>query len=339
MPIPRHLNRLHSARRLRAAGALTSVVALTAVTACSSGSSGEGAEDTDSLTIALQPWLGYGPWYIADEMGYYEDEGLELEITNFDLDSQTTAALGSGQIDLAAAATSSVLQWTENGLEGDIILMSDDSKTADAILSHDDITSIEDLAGKSVAYEEGSGSHLLLDYALNEAGMTIDDIETVPMGTAEAGTALASDRVDVAVTYEPFITDAINQDDTITRLYNAEEAGSIVSGIMFASEATIDEKPEALTKLIRAYDRAVAYYNENTDDARAMIATSIGSAPDDLASTFDGVEIYDVEQNRELLNGSFVDDILPSIEDSAVRAGVVTEKIDPASVVNTDFLE
>ncbi len=62
-----------------------------------------------------------------------------------------------------------------------IVSLLDFSLKADAILAGSDIKSVADLKGKNIAFEEGTTSDILLNYALASNGMTIDDIVRVPM--------------------------------------------------------------------------------------------------------------------------------------------------------------
>ena len=98
------------------------------------------------------------------------------------------------------------------GLPVKIVTLLDFSLSADAIVAGKDIASVADLKGKQVAFEEGTTSDILLNYALASHGMTLADIEPVPMPAADAGSALIAGRVPAAVTYEPYISAARAQE-------------------------------------------------------------------------------------------------------------------------------
>ncbi|AWT25084.1 Putative aliphatic sulfonates-binding protein [Corynebacterium provencense] len=332
--------RFRTVRRITAT-ALVAVTAGAALVACSSGtgsgdSSGGGE---DSLTMATQPWLGYGPWYIAQDKGYFADQGVNVNITSFDDDSQMTAALGSGDVDIANAATHSALQWLENGQDGYITLVLDTSMKADAILAADGINSVADLKGKKVAFEEGSVSNLLLDHALSENGMSVNDISPVPMAPSDAAVALQAGRVDAAVTYEPYISDTAGKDASVKTLYTADAQPGLISDILFVSKKAMEEKPEAVKKAVAAWGPAIDYYNSDTADAQAIIAKNIGSDAESLKTAFDGVKFYSLEDNRTYLGGEYRDKVLPSVQEAAKNAGIISQDHDPAQIVDTRFVE
>ncbi|MBK8051337.1 MAG: ABC transporter substrate-binding protein [Anaerolineales bacterium] len=133
------------------------------------------------VRIGTQPWIGYGPWWIAKDQGIFEKYGIQPELVDFVQDTEVNAAFASGNMDVANLATHTAIKLLANGVELRTVLLEDASTTADAVLAAPEITTIADLKGKKVAYEEGSTSDLLLNYALAEAGMSLADIQAAPM--------------------------------------------------------------------------------------------------------------------------------------------------------------
>lgn len=335
----RFLGRAQKDRLTRriAATALVAATAGAGLTACSSDDDSGSA--TDSISMATQPWLGYGPWYIAQDQGYFADQDLDVNITSFNDDAQMTAAIGSGEVDVLNEATHSALREIENGTEGYVTLVLDTSMTADAILAGNGIDSVKDLKGKKIAFEEGSVSNLLLDHALSENGMSIDDITAVPMAPSDAAVALQAKRVDAAVTYEPYITDTAGKDDSAKTLYTADAQPGLISDTLFVSKKAMEEKPEAIQKLINAWGPAIDYYNQNTEDAQAIIAKNIGSDAESLKTAFEGVKFYGLEENRTYLGGDYRSEVLPSVMEAAKNAKIVKNDHDPDEIIDTRFVD
>ena len=50
------------------------------------------------VKLGVQPWLGYGPWWIAEKNGYFEKRGLDVKVINFTWDQDMGAALAAGQL-------------------------------------------------------------------------------------------------------------------------------------------------------------------------------------------------------------------------------------------------
>ncbi len=94
-----------------------------------------------TFKMGIEPWLGYGPWRIAESKGLFAKEGLEkVDIVNFTQDADINSALASGQLDGANIATHTALAMAAAGLPIKIVMLEDVSLKADAIIAGKDIT-------------------------------------------------------------------------------------------------------------------------------------------------------------------------------------------------------
>ncbi len=280
---------------------------------CTIGVVGQNTEAPAKIRVGTQPWIGYGPWWIAQEQGIFEKNGLEVELIDFIEDKEVNAAFASGNMEAANIATHTALKLYSVGLDLKLVLLQDVSTTADAILAGPEITAISDLSGKSVAFEEGTTSDLLLNYALSQAGLTIADINPVPMPASDAGAALLAGSVPASVTYEPYISEVLKNNSSLSILYAANERPGLISDVLVVNTKWAEENPETLSKLLRCWDEALAFYYENPQEGQAIIAKAVGAAPEDLVSAFEGVQFYSGEENKTALADSF----LATIQDVA----------------------
>jgi NitT/TauT family transport system substrate-binding protein len=288
--------------------------------------------------MGTEPWLGYGPWWVADSKGLFKQNGLDVKVSSFTTDDEINAALTAGQIDGANIATHTALRLIQQGTPIEAVLVLDQSNTADAVLAAAPVTSIADLKGKKVAYEEGTTSDILLRYALSQNGMTIDDIVKVPTPAADAGTAAIAKRVDAAVTYEPYLTAALSQDPAFKLIYAADKKPGLISDVFVVRKDAVGKVPCQIQTLIKTWGDATAYYNSNGDDAKAIIAKAVGATPADLKTAFDGVKIYTVAEAKDLMTGAFPQTI-QDIQKIAVDAGIMKAPIDTSTVLDTQFIQ
>ncbi len=259
----------------------------------------------DPVKLGLQPWLGYGPLWIAEEKGFFEARGVDVELTTFNWDQDMTAALASGNLNVIASATNGMISNLLHDVDQKGFLIMDVSFEADAVMSKGDVTSIADLKGKQIAFESGTTSDLLFNYALSQNGMTIADVTHVPMGASEAGLALIAGRVDAAVSYEPYISAALGQADGFKVLYTAAEKPGLISDMLTANSEWIAANPDAVRGLILAWDDAVKFMRENPEAGAEIIATAVSSPMEEFLPAFEGVKFYSLAENAEALNGSF----------------------------------
>jgi NitT/TauT family transport system substrate-binding protein len=296
--------------------------------------------EAGAIKMGIEPWLGYGIWHIAARKGHFKANGLdEVEIVNFTTDAEINAALAAGQLQCGNIATHTAMAFAAAGLPIKIAALLDVSMTADAIIAAGEVGSIADLKGKQVAFEEGTTSDILLNYALAANGMTIDDVQKVPMPAADAGSALIAGRVPVAVTYEPYITLAKGQSDKVTLLYSAGENPGLISDVFIVQESFAAEKPGQIVALLKSWEAALADYRAHTEEGRAIISEAVGAKPEELATAFDGVTYYSLGDNKTQLSGDFVNKVVPEVKAAATKAGLLTQDVDLAKLIDSRFMD
>lgn len=290
------------------------------------------------IRIGTQPWIGYGPWWIAQEKGLFAKYNLEVELVDFIQDTEVNAAFASGEMDAANVATHTAIKLFANGVDLKVVLLEDASYEADAILAPKSITSIRDLAGKAIAYEEGSTSDLLLNYALAQNGLSLADIRPVPMPASDAGAALIAGQVQVAVTYEPYISAALASNPDLALLYTAAERPGLVSDVFIVSGKFARQNPEAVRALLKVWDEAIAFYKSNPNEAKAIIAKAVGSSPEELKTAFDGVRFYDLAENRAALTGEFMQ-VIEDVAKVSQSIGLIEKIPDLKAMVDASFVK
>jgi len=296
--------------------------------------------EAGTFKLGIEPWLGYGQWHVAASKDLFKKSGLEeVELVNFTEDKDLNAALASGQLDAANIATHTAMGMVAAGLPVKIVSLLDFSLTADAILAGSDINSVADLKGKSVAYEEGTTSDILLNYALAANGMTIDDITRVPMPAADAGSALIAGRVPVAVTYEPYISTARAQDKAIKLLFEAGKDPGLVSDVLVVREDVLKSKPGQVLAMLKAWDAALADYKANTAEDRAIIAKAVGASPEDLATAFDGVQYYTTAEASKAFAGEFKTKTFADVLKAAKLAKILTQDVTAEQMIDSSFVD
>lgn len=296
--------------RLAAAGVgLVLVGALAACGSSSSSSSSSAAPATTTVKMGILPWIGYAPWYIAEKQGCFQKNGLNVEFQNFKADADRNASIVAGQSDVSNVDTGAVIRFKAQDQPVVPIMIEDESRGADAIMSTTDIASAQDLAGKDVAYEFGTTSDLLLHEYLLKNGVDASTVKSINAPAADAGTLLIAGKAPVAVTYEPYIS-ATTQGENKGKakvLYSSADAPGLISDWLVANKDWAANNGTALKALVKCWDEAVAYYGSNATEATAIMATGVGvQDPAELASTLAGVHFYTVAENKEnATNGNF----------------------------------
>lgn len=256
----------------------------------------------EPLRVAHSTWVGYGPFYIARDKGFFAEEGVEVELSIIEQTPMKMGAFNAGQIDLVASTADEFPTYMRDGYPVKYILAVDNSAGGDGIVSKTDIADIAGLKGKTVAFEEGSVSQFFLNALLMQAGLTQADIQPVNMTATDAGVAFVAGRVDAAVTWEPHLSLGAKADDGKI-LITSKEAPGLIVDVVAVTEETLNARQEEIAGFVRAWQKALDYLAANPDDAYAIMANGVGGwlqDPAEFAGAASGIEYLSLERNREL---------------------------------------
>jgi NitT/TauT family transport system substrate-binding protein len=124
-----------------------------------------------------------------------------------------------------------------------VVLTTDNSIGNDAIVVSDNIKSIKDIKGKKVAAEVGSVDRFMLYKLLKRAGMSLEDIQIVPMETSKAADAFAAGKVDAVAVFAPFITKALSRPGSKVLFTAGDFSGTISDHLVF-NRKFVNEHPD-----------------------------------------------------------------------------------------------
>jgi NitT/TauT family transport system substrate-binding protein len=310
----------------------------------------------DVVRLGLLHTLSPAPFYIAQERGYFRDQGIDLTFRFFDAAQPIAAAAVSGDIDIGVTALTGgffnlaekgTLQviggglHEEKGYEGAAILVSD--KAFDAGL-----TSLAKLAGHSFAITQyGSSFHYMVGRIADVEGFDVKTVTLRPVQTvANMLAALQSNQVDATIAIgsqaKPLV--AAGQAHILAW------AGDIVPyqlTAVFTTPAMIAGKPDLLKRFAAAYKRGVADYREaflrigpdghpvvdaGADTVIPLLTKYVFTGdPNARQKILEGVGYYDKDGALD------VKDVINQIAWFKAQ-GLVKGDRDPASMLDTQFL-
>jgi len=160
------------------------------------------------LKIAVVTWVGFGPFYVAQDKGFFQEEGLEVQLVRIDDFGARRGALAAGELDGSVETVDSLAVGFAQNLPAVEILLIDQSYGGDGIVAKKEIQGIAGLKGKTVACAKSTPSHFFLLYLLEQQGLSPRDFALKPMEAGDAGAAFVAGKVDCAVTWEPWLSKA-----------------------------------------------------------------------------------------------------------------------------------
>jgi NitT/TauT family transport system substrate-binding protein len=257
------------------------------------------AAKAEPFEIVHTTWVGYGPLYLAQDLGYFKDEGVEVKLTTIEEKTLQMAAVMSGQAAGALGTVDEFLLYMNKDVCLKYVFALDESAGGDGIIVSKGIDKLEDLKGKQVAFNEGSVSQFWFNVVLKNHGMKQEDIEMVNMSPDDAAAALMAGRVPAAVTWEPHLTEARSTAGSKVLIDSSTTPG-VITDVMAVQCSTAEKRADDIKKIIRAWNKAVDYWKANPDKANAIMAKGVGgwlSDPAVFGDSVKGVKFFDKATN------------------------------------------
>uniref|UniRef100_A0AAU3H2L6 Aliphatic sulfonate ABC transporter substrate-binding protein n=1 Tax=Streptomyces sp. NBC_01401 TaxID=2903854 RepID=A0AAU3H2L6_9ACTN len=244
--------------------ALTAAVAVSAlalsVTGCSGDSSSDGASTVRFGYIS--DYNGASLLAIADKQGLWKDQGLKAEYSTFTNGPLQIQALGSGSLDYGYIGPGAL--WLPATGKAKIIAINTLGR-ADRVIAQPGITSIKGLKGKKVGVPEGTSGAMVLDLALEKAGMSEKDIEKVPMDPSTVVSAFAAGQIDGAGLWFPLIDNIKAKKPGLEEVASTEDFKDRAFPNAFVSPAKSDAKQDA--KVVKVLQKANDWRAAHPDEA------------------------------------------------------------------------
>jgi len=232
-----------------------------------------------AITVGATSSTSDAPIYIADKKGYFRAEGLEVKVVNFRSAADMVAPLGAGQIEAGAGSASAGLyNAVARGIR--IKIVADKASSPPGyggtkiLVRKDHVESgryreLTDLKGMKFAMNApGVSNTSTLNTLLKSAGLKYSDVETVDMPLPDHVAALKNKSVDAAASVEPGPALAVRNGDAVVIKSDDEILPNHQIAVLLYAEEFALKRPAAARSFMRAYLRAVRFYNGALADGR-----------------------------------------------------------------------
>lgn len=335
------------ARRLTATIAVAGAMTL-ALTACVQGENSaagdSGADDGGewSTSEVSLDWATYNPLsLVVKDQGLVEDalgDSVEVTWTQSAGSNKANELLRSGSIDVGSTAGSAALLARANGSPIKVIdIFSQPEWSAIVVGADSDITDVADLKGASVAATKGTDPYFFLLQALEEAGLSIDDVEVQNVQHADGRALLDGGSVQAWAGLDPIMA-AAETESGAKLIYRNVDFNTY--GFLNATEDFIDNHADVAQVVVDAYEQARTWALENPDELAQLLADAASIDPDVAATVIterSNLDVSGVPGDAQL---AVLTRIAPVIADSGdVQGGQQAVDDALASILYPDFAE
>lgn len=262
----------------------------TASTATSTSEAAESTAASGDLTkvVALgeyDPQIS-GQQIIAKEKGFFEKEGLDVDLQLLTDPSVSTTMVASGEAQFYSVSNYQAINLVDKGSEVCLLAPVVNAGNTQVVVGSKDLklSSAKDLEGKKMGYTDGAGVIVAVRNMCNDLGVDFDKIELVNLQASDMLASLESGDIDFFAAWEPWgikaEADGAQLLFTGTKSYLPDNNGEDVNWLNFevaidASKAYVESNPEECQAYVKAMIEATDYINNNMEDAAKIIAPAI----------------------------------------------------------------
>ncbi|MCQ4294044.1 ABC transporter substrate-binding protein [Pseudomonas stutzeri] len=157
--------------------------------------------DPEAIRVGSNRWLGYAPYYLADDLGLTNPSGIRM--VEYPNATGVLRGFRNGMLDAAMLTLDEtlLLQGSAPDLDLEIILVANVSAGADALFARAPVTTITELKGRRIGVENTALGAYFLSRVLDHAQLTINDLQVISLPIHEQVAAFTDDRVDAVITF------------------------------------------------------------------------------------------------------------------------------------------
>lgn len=264
------------------AGITALVLSFSVFTGCGSSSQGEGAgeisnDGSEVTKVIIGTQEMPNDEGISKALDYFKDEmGVDVELKKFDSGKDVNTAIASGSIDFGLMGTCPASLAIAQDLGVEFIWIHEVLGSVESLVARNEtgITAVADLKGKKVAVPFASTAHFSLLKAIEDAGMTAEDVEILDLATDKIYASWENGDIDAAYIWQPTLAELKDQTVILTSEDMADK-GYMTANVEVVRKEFAVANPEIVAGYIRALDKAVKLYNSDKSAAVSAISSSM----------------------------------------------------------------
>jgi len=289
------------------------------------------------VAIGISGWTGFAPLTLAKEAGIFAKNGVDVTIKKIPQASRHLA-IASGDIQCAATTVETWIVWNANGVATTQLFQLDKSYGADGMVVRNNIASIKDLKGKTVAASApGTAPYFTLAWFLKKNGLSVKDVTVVNMEPGPAAQAFIAGQNDVAMTYEPYLS-AVREKPDAGKIIATTLDYPMIMDTFGCTPKFISENEAAVKALAKSYFEAVAMIKSEPAKAYEIMGADVKQTGEKFEASAKHLRWQDQEANRKFFTGEFMTFSKEAAE-LLKEIGIIKEIPDLSTLADTRFIQ
>lgn len=265
---------------------------------------GSAAAEELTLKCAYPFWPGFAPVYLAQELGYFKEEGLTVEETFDDDRGNVLPALERGDLgcDMRTVGEHQGRPRTPE-TQGRIIGTIDISMGGDGVLVEQSIKTMGDLKGKVFAAEPNTPARLIAQIMLKKQGLTFADLQLKDIASADAIAVFADPDVAGVAVYEPTLSEALRSShkEGAYIIASSRDFPGLITDVIVARTDDLKENPDKYRRFLRGIYRAIDFFNKDHAKAVEIMAPHFKLTPEEYEDVLTNLTYTSYEEAVEFM--------------------------------------
>jgi len=318
-------------------------------------------DDSAEVRVRVNVWVGCVGGLVANggldtaPDSIFAKKGLKVSFKIIDDWTEGASALATNNVDVMLTTLDVYAkdygQFQEKGFGSHAFLMVDWSRGADGVIGKQGINSIEDLAGKTVAFAPYTPSHFLLWNGLKASGLSTEQRNEIFRNAVhtkdgiEPANLFAQEKVDAAVAWDPDMSDAVAKRAGAKKIYDTRIANRLIADILVVSDRFAAKHPQTVMKFAQGWLEGVEFIHSQPARAYNMIGTIKDfNIPSDLAKTMlEGVKLADYADNTSFMgvqgSNSDYSNIFGMAQDMYRELRMIKRTSNPADSLDSRYIK
>lgn len=283
----------------------------------------------------------YAPQYVAIKLGFFEEEGIDLELINSQGADKVMTAVLSNQVDIGFAGPEAAIYVYNEGKEDYAQVFAQvTQKDGSFLVSREKLNNFKwtDLKGKHVLPgRKGGVPYMTLQYVIEQHGLDIDtDLNfdnSISYDTMNS--AFAAGTGDFVTIFEPTATVFENEGKGYIVASIGEDSGEIPFTAYFANKSFIEENPELIQKFVNALYKGQQWVSTHTPTEIAEVLTD--SFPEVDLNVLETVVNRYKEIDAWKLEPSMTEESFNKLQEVMINAGELTQTAPFDKIINNNF--
>lgn len=276
-------------------------------------------KDNKTINLSLDEWIGWKEIIDANgglstkEGSIYDKLGIKVNISIINDATQSSNALVSGKLDAAGYTINRTAflskKFKDAGMNVVMPYITNFSNGGDGIIAKTNIKSVNDLTDVKIGVPQFSEAHSLVVWFVNQSDLPDSDKATIIDNLIffetpdEAAKAFFAGQIDVAATWEPYLTQTQNMSDAHILFSTKTSSSLIMDGILF-NDDFCKKNPDVVTAFIDGALQASSLYETDTTTIKSVMPMFTTASDQDVIDNCISAKLTTYADNLNLFNST-----------------------------------